>query len=306
MLNEEKKLIGSKFKIEDMGEAKHLLGMLIKRDRERGKMTISQTKYLESILKRFGMEQCKPVSTPLEPGKHFQGLLEDENPTNTNEYQKLIGCLTYMTTATRPDLASAVNILSKFMAKLSKEHWVGAKQVLRYIKGTVNYGLIFEGRSTKCSIVSYSDADWANDPDTRRLTSGYTFQINGSTVSWCSQRQPCVTRSSTEVEYVALSHATQELMWLRRLLNDIGEKQDQPSIMNEDNQGVIELSKNPRFHKHTKHIDVAYHFVQEKVNDKSINVKYCSTDQMLADIMTKSLPRQTFQKFRNMLNVKEI
>lgn len=306
MLNEEKKLIGSKFKIEDMGEVKHILGMLIKRDRERGQMTISQTKYLEGILKRFGMEQCKPVSTPLEPGKHFQELPEDENPTNTNEYQKLIGCLTYVTTATRPDLASAVGILSKFMAKPSKEHWVGAKRVLRYIKGTMNYGLVFDGRSATCSIVGYSDADWANDLDTRRSTSGYAFQINGSTISWCSKRQPCVTRSTTEAEYVALSHATQELVWLRRLLNDIGEKQDQPSVMNEDNQGAIELSKNPRFHNRTKHIDVAYHFIREKVNDRSINVKYCSTDQMLADIMTKSLPRQTFQKFRDMLNVKEI
>ena len=116
----------------------------------------------------------------------------------------------------------------------------------------------------------------------------------------------CVTRSTTEAEYVALSHATQEIVWLRRLLNNIGEKQDQPSIMNEDNQGAIELSKNPRFHNRTKHIDVAYHFVREKVGDKSINVNYCSTDKMLADVMTKSLPRQTFQKFRDMLNVKEI
>ena len=112
--------------------------------------------------------------------------------------------------------------------------------------------------------------------------SGYAFQINGSTISWCStKRQSCITRSSTEAEYVALSHATQEIVWLRRLLNDIGEKQDQPSNINEDNQGAIKLAKNPRFHKRTKHIDVAYHFVREKVNDKSINVKYCSTDKFV-------------------------
>ena len=306
MLNEEKKLIGSKFKIDDMGEVKYILGMLINRNRERGKMTIRQPKYLEGILKRFGMEQCKPVSTPLEPGKHFLELPDDENPTNINEYQKLIGYLTYVATATRPDLASAVGRLLKYMSRPSDEHWKGAKRILRYIKGTINYGLVFDGRSTRCSLIGYSDADWANDVDTRRSTSGYVFQINGSTVSWSSKRQSCVTRSSTEAEYVALSHATQEVVWLRRLLNDIGEKQDQPSVMNEDNQGAIELSKNPRFHNRTKHIDVAYHFIREKVNDKSINVKYCSTDQMLADVMTKSLPRQTFQKFRDMLNVKEI
>ena len=107
-------------------------------------MTISQSTYLQGILKRFRMEQCKPVSTPLEPGKHFQELPDDENPTNTNEYQKLIGCLIYVTTATRPDLTSAVGTLSKFMSKPSKEHWHGAKRVLRYIKGIVNYGLVIE------------------------------------------------------------------------------------------------------------------------------------------------------------------
>ena len=240
MLDEEKKLIGSKFKIDDMGEVKYILGMLIRRDRERGKMTISQPKYLEGILKQFGMDQSKPVSTPLEPGKHFQELLDDENPTNINEYQKLIGCLTYVTTATRPDLASAVGILSKYMSRPSNEHWKGAKRVLRYIKGTINCGLVFDGKSTRCSLIGYSDADWANDVDTRKSTSGYVFQINGSTVSWSSKRQSCVARSSTEAQYVALSHATQEVVWLRRLLNDIGEKQDQPSIMNEDTQGATE------------------------------------------------------------------
>ena len=306
MLKVEKKAIASKFKVEDLNEVKHVLGMLIKRDRKRGKLTISQSKYLEGILKRFNMEHCKPVSTPLEPGKHFQNLPEEETATNIHEYQKLIGCLTYVTTATRPDLASAVGILSKFMSKPGKEHWQGAKRVLRYLKGTINYGLVFQSKDSTCEVVGYSDADWASDVNTRRSTSGYVFQINESTVSWSSKRQSCVARSSTEAEYVALSYATQEIIWLRRLLADIGINQDQPSILNEDNQGAIELSRNPRFHNRTKHIDVAYHFVREKVNDNSIIVQYCSTDQMLADVMTKSLPKQTFQNFRDMLGVKEI
>ena len=127
--------------------------------------------------------------------------------------------------------------------QVKNKHWNCAKRVLRYIKGTVNYSLVFEGASSKCSITGYSDADWANDVDTKRSTSGYAFQINGSTISWCSKRQSCVTRSSTEAEYVALSHATQEIVWLRRLPDDIGEKQAQTSTINEDNQGAIELAK---------------------------------------------------------------
>ena len=130
MLNDEKESIALKFKIDDMGEVKHVLGMLIKRDRTRGKMTISQSKCLEGVLKRFGMEQCKLVSTHLEPGKHYEELPDEENPINVYEYQKLIGCLTYVTTETRLDLASPVGILSKFMTKPSKEHWQSAKRVL--------------------------------------------------------------------------------------------------------------------------------------------------------------------------------
>ena len=165
------------------------------------------------------MEQCKPVSTPLEPGERFQELPDDENPTNINKYQKLIECLTYVPTATRPDLASAVCILSKYLSRPSNEHWKGAKRVLRYIKGSINYGLVFDGRNTRCSSIGYSNAHWANDVETRRSTSGYVSQINGSTISWSSKRQSCVTISSTEAEYVALSHATQEIVWLRRLLS---------------------------------------------------------------------------------------
>ena len=180
--------------------------------------------------------------------------------------------------STRLACASAVGILSKYLSRPSNEHWKGTKRVLRYIKGTINYGLVFDGRSTRFSLLGYSEADWANDVDTKISTSGYVFQINGSTVSWSSKRQSCVTRSSTEAEYVALSHATQEVVWPRRLFKDIGEKQDQPSVMNEDNQGAIDLSKNPRFHNRTKHIDVAYQSIREKVNDKSINVKYVRSD----------------------------
>ncbi len=125
-----------------MGEVSYVLGMSVKRNRETRTLTINQPKYLEGVLKRFGMQECKPVSTPLEPGKRFESLTENETPVNVQEYQMVIVCLTYATTATRPDLASAVGILSKFMSRPGKDHWQGVKRVLRYIKGTLNYGLM--------------------------------------------------------------------------------------------------------------------------------------------------------------------
>ena len=208
MLEKEKNAIAKEFPVEDLGEVRHILGMLIKRDRNSRTLTISQSKYLEGVLKRFNMTECKPVSTPIEPGKHFHELSENETPANIHEYQKIIGCLTYVTTASRPDLAAAVGILSKYMTKPSQEHWKGVKRILRYIKGTMNFGITFQAKEKTCILTCYSDADWANDTETERSTSGYVFQINGSTISWYSKKQSCVSRSTTEAEYIALSLAT--------------------------------------------------------------------------------------------------
>ena len=184
MLNKEKKSLARRFKIEDLGEVNHVLGMLVKRDRKSRTLTISQPKYLEGVLKRFNMEHCKPVSTTMEPGKKFYELSDDEEPVNIPEYRKIIGCLTYATTATRPDPASAVGVLSKYMSRPEKEHWQGVKRILRYIQGTIDFGLIYKAKDITSSLTGYLDADWAGDLDTRRSASGYIFQIEGSTVVW--------------------------------------------------------------------------------------------------------------------------
>ena len=306
MLTKEKILLARRFKVEDLDEVHYVLGMSVERNRNSRTLSISQPKYLEGILKRANMDKCKPVTTPLEQGRKFQQLSDDEKPVDVQKYQMIIGCLTYATTATRPDLAAAVGILSKFMSRPGKDHWTGVKRILRYIQGTLNYGLMFSADNKSPVLVGFSDADWAGDLDTRRSTSGYVFQIQGNTVSWCSKRQATVSKSSTEAEYTALSGASQEAVWMRRLLADIGFEQRGPSTIFEDNQGAIELARNPKFHNRTKHIDVSLHFIREQVNLKAISVKYCPTEDMLADIMTKGLPRVTFQKFRDNLGVKEV
>jgi hypothetical protein len=152
-------------------------------------------------------------------------------------------------------------------------------------------------------LYGYSDANWAGDVDSRRSTSGYVFKVGNCTVSWCSKKQASVTKSTTEAEYVALSQATQEAIWMRQLLSDIGCKSEQPTTLYEDNQGAIEISKNARFHNRTKHIDVRFHFIREKVVSKEVKVIYCSTEDMLADIMTKGLTKKKFQRLRRMLNI---
>ena len=210
MLTDEKVSLSSRFKVEDLDEMHYILGMCVKRDRKSRTLPLSQPKYLEGILKRFNMDKCKPVSTPLEQGRKFQHLSENEKPIDVQRYQMIIGCLTYTAVTTRPDLAAAVGILSKYMSKPGKDHWTGVKRILRYIQGTLNYGLIFSADDSNNLLVGYSDVDWAGDLDTRHSTSEFVFQIQSNTVSWCSKRQPTVSKSSTESEYIALSGACEE------------------------------------------------------------------------------------------------
>ena len=303
MLKVEKACLCEKFEMVDQGEVHSILGMLIKRDRAAKTLFISQPSYSENTLKRLGMENCKPGSTPLEVGKKFCKLTEGAEPFDSQTYQKAIGCLTYASTATRPDIAAAVALLSKYSSNPGKEHWMGVKCIFRYIKGTLKYGLKFSADNKEGILHGFSDADWVGDIDTRRSTSGYVFKVTNATVSWCSKRQASVAKSTTEAEYISLSLAAQEAILLRRLLFDIGCDVDSPTVIYEDNHGAIELSKNPKFHNRTKHIDISHHFIRERVLSKEILVNYCPTDNMTADIMTKGLSRNKFEKFRDLLSV---
>ena len=306
LLKAEKAALCERFEMVDRGEIHYLLGMSIKRDRECRTLTISKTNYVEKVLRKFGMKNCKPISTPLELGRKFQQLSQGDEPFNVQTYQQAIGCLTYMSTATRPDIAAAVGVLFQYMSRPSKDHWIGVKRVLRYLKGTLLYGLKFSAHEEEPELFAYSDADWAGDVDTRRSTSGYVFQIGSSTVSWSSKKQTTVAKSSTEAEYVALSSATQEAVWLRSLMGDLGRQMDAPINVYEDNQGAIELAKNAKYHNRTKHIDICHHFVRERVVSNEIQVIYCPTGDMIADIMTKGLAKLTFEKLRDLLGVHDV
>ena len=307
MLRAEKAKLGERFEMDDRGQVHYLLGMSIQRERESKILTISQKSYLENILKRFGMQDCKPVSTPLEPGKKYDKLQDDRDPVDVQRYQAAIGSLIYASIASRPDIAEAVGVLSQFMARPGPEHWTGVKRIFRYIKGTLDFGLKYVASDKgDLSLQGYSDADWAGDVSTRKSTSGYVFKLGGATISWKSKRQSVVALSSTEAEYVALSSAAQETVWLRHLLSSIGFEQSHPTILYEDNQGAIALSKNPKDHPRTKHIDIKYHYIRECMEKKEAQLIYCTTEDMLADILTKGLPKVRYQHLRSLLGVAQI
>ena len=211
-------------------------------------------------------------------------------------YQCDDSCLQYKANKVCADTVAAAHDNNK--------QWIGVKRVLKYLKGTLMYGLKFYAHEEEPELFGYSDADWAGDVDTRRSTSGYVFQIGSSTISWSSKKQATVAKSSTEAEYVALSSATQEAVWLRSLMGDLGRQLDAPTIIYEDNQGAVELAKNAKYHNRTKHIDICHHFVRERVISNEIQVIYCPTRDMIADIMTKGLAKLV--KLRDLLGVHDI
>ena len=251
------------------------------------------------------MSDAKPVSTPVDTGTKLVKATDDSDEVNQGLYQSAVGSLLYLSSRTRPDIAYAVSNVAQFSAKPNKQHWTAVKRILRYLQGTKNFGLLYAKEGSK-ECVGYSDADWAGDLDNRRSTSGYVFKISGAAVSWRSKKQTCVALSTTEAEYMALANATQEAIWMRQLTADLNLKNtaDKPIRLFEDNQSAICIAKNPQFHGRTKHIEIKYHFTRDQVNIGTIDLQYCRTEDMIADIFTKALLKEKFIKLRDMAGIK--
>ena len=248
------------------------------------------------------MQNCRAVTKPQVPGSRLSANKSD--PIHKQKYQALIGSLTYAVTATRSVLAQALGTVNQFSSNPNGEHWQSVKRILRYIKGTLDLGIQFDGsKEDEVKLSGFVDADWGGDVNGRKSQSGYIFSLCGGVVSWASKKQTSVALSSTEAEYVAACLATQEAIWLRSLLADLNFIQEEPTIIHEDNQGAIAMSNNPKFHARTQHIDIKYHFIRDKVESCELLLKYCPSSDMIADMLTKALPRTLFQKFRLMMNI---
>ncbi|KAE8219765.1 hypothetical protein CF319_g6604 [Tilletia indica] len=279
------------FKGTDLGPAHHCLGIRISRDVEKGTITLDQERYAEEVLARFGMTECKPVSTPLCAKKSLRKATESELRADIRMYQAIVGCLAYLAQGTRPDLAFAVSTLGKFNSDPSEEHMIAAKRVLRYIRGTSGAKLTFggSGNGEELAVDGFVDADWAADRDDRRSTSGFVFTVAGGAVSWGSRKQGAVALSTAEAEYVAAGVAGREALLLSGALAAAG-KQLGTITVNCDNQAAIQLAKNPgSHHDRSKHIDIVHHWIRDKTQEGAFAFQYIPTDLNPADAFTKAL-----------------
>jgi len=311
-MEELKKLIGEVFKIKDLGPIKQLLGVAIDYDQKTGHLELSQSRYIQQSLERYGCDDGCTHPTPLSSGVKLTKADSPNTPSAITEmkdypYQSLIGTLMYAMLGTRPDIAFAVGALSKYSSNLGKVHWNEALHVLRYLGGTKDLALVFDGSKgadLSSLILGYSDSDWAGDMDTRWSTGGYVFFACGAAISWSSKLQISPALSSTEAEYMACTRAAQEAIWLRQFLDQLGYRQKNPTQLLGDNQGAIALAKNPGNHPRTKHIQLRYHFIRFAITDGQILLDYVPTGDMAADGLTKGLTGDQHKRFLSLLGLK--
>lgn len=298
MLEEFKISMMKEFEMTDLRKLRFFLGLeVLQRD---DGIFVCQRQYVMEVLRRFGMEESNEVKSPIVPGCK---LSKDEGGELVNEtyYKQIVGSLMYLT-ASRPDLMFVVSLLSRFMSQPTEMHFQLAKRVMRYLKGTTSYGIFYKKQEHE-ELVAFTDSDYAGDLDDRKSTSGYVFLIGGSAVSWASKKQPIVTLSTTEAEYVAATSCAQQAIWLKQVLEEMGSKQDGSIVIWCDNSSTIKLSKNPVFHGRSKHIAVRFHFLRNLAHDGVVKLVHCDTSEQLADMFTKPLKLEAFEKLRKVLGV---
>ena len=296
-----KSFIMNQYEARDLGELSYFLGINVQKTPDGG-MWMGQCGYIADMLSEFNMSMCNAVDSPMVPGAQLE-FASTSKEIDQKLYQSAIGKLLYVSNWTRPDITFAVNTLARYCSNPCLNHWLAVKRVLRYLKGTSDFGLVYSMGDSKA--VGFSDSDWAGSLDDRKSTSGYLFLFGQAPISWKSKRQTCVALSSAEAEYVALAACAQEAAWQRELFKSMVHESEYSSIViNTDSQSAMAMASKPAFHGRAKHIDIKYHFIREEVLNKKVVLVHCPTDLMLADILTKPLTTIKHNTLRKMLNVR--
>ena len=309
-VNQVKEQLKSHFKLRDLGPTTWLLGVEIIRNHSEHSLSLSQRQYTISLLERFNMSDCNPVSTPIDPGLKLSASMSPSTAKDIEEmhsipYLQAVGSLMYLATATRPDIAYAVGVLARFNKNPGMQHWKAVKHLFRYLKGTLDYKLTYapDPNSTEL-FTTYTDADHGGNPDNGRSTGGYVVKMGTGAISWSSKLQGIVALSTTEAEYVASTSAGQEILWLHNLFHELGYTFSTPSTLHIDNRSALSVAKNPEHHGRMKHLDLRFYWLRDEVEKGHINLVHLRTDDMVADILTKALGRMKVLEMVKMLGLK--
>ena len=312
LLKSVKGYLNKSFSMKDLGEAAYILGIKIYRDRSRRLIGLTQSTYLDKVLKKFRMDQAKKGFLPMLQGKILSktqcpATAEDREKMNSIPYASAIGSIMYAMLCTRPDVCHAVSLTSRYQSDPGVEHWTAVKNILKYLKRTKEMFLVYGG-DEQLVVKGYVDASFDTDPDDSKSQSGYVFILNGGAVSWRSSKQSVVAASTTEAEYVAASEAAQEGVWMKEFISELGVV---PSALDPmdiycDNTGAIANAKEPRSHKNSKHIKRRFHTIREYVKDGDIKICKVHTNLNVADPLTKPLPRAKHDQNQDSMGVRFI
>jgi histone deacetylase 1/2 len=277
------------FDMKDLGPLTYFLGLQV--SYSSSGLFVSQSKYIKELLDRVDLQNSKSCATPCLPYHHL--LKDDGKPySHPQQYRSIVGALQYLT-FTRPDIAFSVNQACQFMHNPMESHVVAVKRILRYLRGTLDYGIHFQPGTL--NLQAYSDADWAGDPNDRHSISGFVVYLGSSPILWASKKQHTVSRSSAEAEYRALAIAAAELTWIRQLFCDMHVPLLIPPLIHCDNISAISLASNLVFHSRMKHLQIDYHFARERVIKGDLFVQHVSSADQFADIPTKGLSSPLFR-----------
>jgi hypothetical protein len=294
--------LGKDFQLKCIGEAKEYLGIKMDRDVD-GNFLVSQEKFIDTIVRAAGMDNGKASFHPLDPGYL---KLEGKELTSNTEYRRIIGMVLYLSTNTRPDIAATVAMLSKRVSKPRDVDWNELKRLVSYLSCTRSLKLkMSDTNINNDKMITMCDADFAEDREDRKSNSGYIIQLNGGTISWSCRKQDIVTLSTTEAEYVAMTEAVKEALWVRSAMKELCDQGNGPLTVFCDNQSAIAMTDKQNFSNKTKHVDVKFHFVRDMVKKEELELKYIATDVNIADLMTKPLGRVKMEQLRELAGLTE-
>jgi hypothetical protein len=304
-----KALLAKHFKLCDLGALKQLLGVEILRNRTKGELGLTQHGYAQDILTCFGLSDCRPVSTPLNPGTHLNASLAPSTPAEvafmrTVDYVGAVGALMYLAIVTRPDIAYVVGVLCCFMVNPGPEHWKAAKHLPHYVAGTIDLCLLYKLDPNVPNLFrTFSNADLAGNVDTGCSTTGYVVKMGTGAVSWLSKLQSIVALSTTEAEFIPAVSAGQESIWMGQFLAELGYDTSGAAPLLMDNQSAIQVARNPKHHRRMKHLDLCYFWLRNEVVKGRLALRYIPTAEMAANILTKALARVMVETAREQLGL---